>query len=86
MPLDLTPDQLAEALNVVRLAPLRHERTRLCRLASVHMNAMVRNSMRGGPDGKGDDEAAFEHQRAAEQLLTEAERISREIEDMEAGI
>lgn len=65
---------------VVRLAPLQHERTRMCRLASDHMNAMVRNSMRG------DDGAAFLHQRAAEQLLTEAERISREIEAMEGGL
>ena len=76
MPLD--GDIIVHA-RVIRLAPLRHERTRLCKLASDHMNAMVRNSMRG------DDEAAFEHQRAAEQLLTEAERVSREIEAMEAG-
>lgn len=65
---------------VVRLAPLKHERTRMCRLASDHMNAMVRNSMRG------DDGAAFLHQHAAEQLLTAAERISREIDAMEAGV
>lgn len=71
--------------DVIRLAPLRHERTRLCKLASVHMNMMIHNSMRGGPEGMGDDEAAFEHQRAAEHLLTEAERVSREIEAMENG-
>jgi len=68
------------ARRTLALAPLRAERSRMCRFGTVHINAMVRNAMRD------DHEAAYQQQRGSELTLSEAARLSREIDAMEAGV
>lgn len=79
MPFDLSPDDIERARRTLALAPLKAERTRLCNFASIYMNAMLRCEMHEDAFG------LHQNARAAYQMLDEAARLSREIDDMEAG-
>lgn len=75
--LDHTPQQLIDAYRVIERAPLREQLNRVSGLLSVHMNAHVRAAMRD------EHEYAFIQKRAADQMLDEATRIVRALEEME---
>lgn len=75
--LDHTPQQILDVYRVIELAPLKADLNRVSGFLSTHMNAFVRAEMRG------EAEYAFIQKRAADQMLDEATRIVRALEEMD---